>query len=326
MTKEKTEKYGLIDPSQRFTREQPCPVCDGYDAMDRGVGERCFGYLSDDPGWVYCTREEFAGDININSNSNAFPHKLLGNCVCGVRHDGSAKTPSVEIVGLGSRKPSERIVAIYNYPDASGTLKFQIVRYDSKRFRCRRPNGAGGWINNMEGVEPVLYRLDRLPDAKIVFVTEGEKDVDGLTDLGYTATCNPFGAGKWRPEYTQVLAGKSVVIFADNDEKGETHARKVAGSLLQAGCSVQIVRFTNMKVPQSVAMSISGHKTVSMFLRYKITSGDEQREALQKVRAHLNSSPEPAREVANLHGSSEKLGQNSDKTPLEAQRGQRPGR
>jgi len=38
-------------------------------------------------------------------------------------------------------------------------------------------------------------------------------------------------------------------------------------------------------VPQSVAMGITGHKTVSMFLRYKITSGDEQREALARTAA-----------------------------------------
>jgi GTP cyclohydrolase II len=36
-------------------------------------------------------------------------------------------------------------------------------------------------------------------------------------------------------------------------------------------------------VPQSVAMSISGHKTVSMFLRYNITDGKDQREALQRT-------------------------------------------
>ena len=36
-------------------------------------------------------------------------------------------------------------------------------------------------------------------------------------------------------------------------------------------------------VHQSVAMSISGHKTVSMFFRYGITSGDDQREALSRT-------------------------------------------
>jgi hypothetical protein len=36
-------------------------------------------------------------------------------------------------------------------------------------------------------------------------------------------------------------------------------------------------------VPQSVAMSISGHKTVSMFLRYNITDGKDQRDALRRT-------------------------------------------
>jgi integrase len=36
-------------------------------------------------------------------------------------------------------------------------------------------------------------------------------------------------------------------------------------------------------VPQSVAMSISGHKTVSTFLRYNITDGKDQRDALQRT-------------------------------------------
>lgn len=36
-------------------------------------------------------------------------------------------------------------------------------------------------------------------------------------------------------------------------------------------------------VPQSVAMSISGNKTVSMFLRYNITEGKDQRKALRRT-------------------------------------------
>ena len=38
-------------------------------------------------------------------------------------------------------------------------------------------------------------------------------------------------------------------------------------------------------------MSISGHRTVSMFNRYNITSNDDKREALIRAEAHLASIP-----------------------------------
>jgi hypothetical protein len=44
-------------------------------------------------------------------------------------------------------------------------------------------------------------------------------------------------------------------------------------------------------VPQSVAMSISGHKTASMFLRYNITSGADKLDALRKTAEHLAAQP-----------------------------------
>jgi hypothetical protein len=44
-------------------------------------------------------------------------------------------------------------------------------------------------------------------------------------------------------------------------------------------------------VPQSVAMSISGHKTVSMFMRFNITSGSDKIDALRKTAEHLAAQP-----------------------------------
>jgi len=40
-------------------------------------------------------------------------------------------------------------------------------------------------------------------------------------------------------------------------------------------------------VPQSVAMSISGHRTIHTFLRYNITSQDDQRNALKATQDHV---------------------------------------
>jgi hypothetical protein len=44
-------------------------------------------------------------------------------------------------------------------------------------------------------------------------------------------------------------------------------------------------------VPQSVAMSISGHKTISMFNRYNTTSGADKIDALRKMAEHLAAQP-----------------------------------
>jgi integrase len=46
-------------------------------------------------------------------------------------------------------------------------------------------------------------------------------------------------------------------------------------------------------VPQAVAMTISGHKTASMFQRYNVTSGPDQVDALKRTAAHLASLSKP---------------------------------
>lgn len=128
-----------------------------------------------------------------------------------------------------------REAATYEYSDETGTLLFQVVRYAPKAFRQRRPDGAGGWTWKLNGVRRVLYRLPRVAAAVMadrrVFVTEGERDVHSVEAAGQTATCNPGGAGKWRPEYSEALRGARVVVVADRDEPGYAHARSVARAL-----------------------------------------------------------------------------------------------
>lgn len=76
----------------------------------------------------------------------------------------------------GSSRPKE-IERTYPYEDAAGHLLFQVIRFKPKDFRQRRPDGGGGWIWNLQGVEPVLFRLPQLKAAEAgcrVLVCEGE--------------------------------------------------------------------------------------------------------------------------------------------------------
>jgi putative DNA primase/helicase len=150
---------------------------------------------------------------------------------------GRAETPK------GNRPARARIAATYDYPDEAGQLLFQTARMDPKDFRQRRPDGKCGWIWNLKGVRLVLYRLPELVKraTETVFICEGEKDVEALESLGLLATCNPMGAGKWRPEYSEAIRGRSVVILPDNDPPGRKHAAAVAADLLRVGCEVRIV-------------------------------------------------------------------------------------
>ena len=140
--------------------------------------------------------------------------------------------------------PSKRkIVKAYPYHDESGNVLFECVRFEPKGFAQRQPDGRGGWMWNLQGVRLVPYRLPEILKATgEVWIAEGCKDCDTLAGLGFTATTNPMGEGKWRSDYNEPLRGKSVVICGDNDAPGRRHVEQVARSLHGIAASVKIVR------------------------------------------------------------------------------------
>ncbi len=168
-------------------------------------------------------------------------------------HCHAGCTPIQIVTALGLRigdlfppdkRARRRIVATYDYCDAQGELLYQVVRYDPKDFRQRRPTDDG-WTWDMNGVPRVLYRLPELiaadPDAWVLIV-EGEKDADRLAALGLVATCNPGGAGKWsRLADDSALEGRRVAIIADKDAPGRRHAEDVARRLHGWAREVRIV-------------------------------------------------------------------------------------
>ena len=142
-----------------------------------------------------------------------------------------------------------RIVATYDYRSPSGELLFQVTRHDPKDFRQRRPDGRGGWIWGVRGIEPLPYRLPELlatSRSEPVFIPEGEKDVERLRALGLVATCNPGGAGRWRASFATWLRGRDVILLPDNDDAGRTHMRSVAAQLAGAAARIRVLELPGL--------------------------------------------------------------------------------
>src|ERR1019366_8119180 len=134
---------------------------------------------------------------------------------------------------------AKRIVATYNYTDAAGELLYQIVRFEPKDFRQRRPDGRGGWIWRKHPNQ-VLYHLPEILEAPIVFVVEGERDVETLRAHGFVATTNAGGAkAPWLPQFTEALRGREVILMPDADQPGRARVVRIARALL--GVAARII-------------------------------------------------------------------------------------
>ena len=226
--------------TQRFSRERPCPVCGGYDKAARGRGERCFGFLGTDGAYAHCTREQYAGQLPLEPESETYAHLLTGECRCGQSHNTGAPTAA------RATPSSRRIVEVFPYPG------FEVVRFEPKSFAARhRVNGDYVWSLNVQQPYP-LYRRDELlaaSPAEFVFIPEGERKVDRLRGLGLVAVCNPFGALKWRLVDQEPLRNRRVVILPDNDaakqgkdhRKGERHADEVVQRLQGTAAEIRVL-------------------------------------------------------------------------------------
>jgi hypothetical protein len=144
--------------------------------------------------------------------------------------------------------PKQYISKIYEYYNADGELGYQVLRYEPKTFRQRRPDGNGGWLNSVKDVEPLPYNLMGImqnPDAPI-FIVEGEKAADALIKIGFVATTNSGGAGNFKPELADYFDGRNVVILPDNDNAGEQHADKVTRTLWGRASKIKVVSLSGL--------------------------------------------------------------------------------
>jgi hypothetical protein len=219
--------------------------CDPRGNDERGYSAKCpahndrnpslsIGQGHDGRALVFCHRgcalEEIAAALTLNMTELFEP-------------DDKPADPAPKVV-------SER----YDYVDEHGQLLFQVERLVPKGFRQRRPDGRGGWEYRLGDVRRVLYRLPQVIAAvkagKKICVVEGERDVHTLEAKGQVATTCPGGAGKWRPEYSEVLRGGLVAIIQDVDvadpktghRPGQEHAAAVRDALTGVAEKVKVLQ------------------------------------------------------------------------------------
>lgn len=203
--------------------------------------------------WMACCPAHEDSTPSLSLKDTADGKAVLLKCHAGCTTDAICKaigiTPKDLFIhddrGNGQDK---RLVSTYSYRDATGKEIYQVLRYDPKAFRQRRPDGAGGWIWSIKEVKRLPYKLPEvLASQGDVYVVEGEKDVETAWRIGLVATCNSGGAGKWQEEFVYMLGldhrGSRVVVIPDRDENqsGMRHAVDVARSVVKAGSRCAIV-------------------------------------------------------------------------------------
>jgi putative DNA primase/helicase len=162
-------------------------------------------------------------------------------------------------IGIGDEpKPTGArytVTGRWIYRDRDGQPVYRVVRRDCpgkpKKFHQERHDPATGSYKGekgcMKGVRLLPYRLPEWVDEDApLLIPEGERKVDALFDLGFLASCNTGGSGKFSPGFAPYFADRDVVLLPDNDAAGRDHVRKVAAILEPVATSLKVVELPGL--------------------------------------------------------------------------------
>ncbi len=161
--------------------------------------------------------------------------KLLLHCHAGCETKDILEELGLTFQDLGSYQPpkwrerlefgqGKKIETVYDYQSDTGKYLYSKVRFEGKEIRYVTIDKEQDCYQycKTKGIA-TLYRLPELLRAiragYPVYIVEGEKDVETLRKLGYTAT-TAGGVNDWKREFAAYFTGAKVVILPDNDEPG----------------------------------------------------------------------------------------------------------
>jgi integrase len=146
-------------------------------------------------------------------------------------------------------------------------LKWDAVDRQAREVRLRTSKNGQGRVLPLDG--ELWNLMERRWNARTV------QKKDGTTKMS---------------EFVFHRSGEPVVSFRKTWKEASKSAG-VQGKLFHDLRRTAVRNMIRGGVSQAVAMSISGHKTVSMFYRYNITSAADKIDALRKLADHLAAQP-----------------------------------
>jgi 5S rRNA maturation endonuclease (ribonuclease M5) len=202
----------------------------------------------------------------------------------------------------------------WEYPARDGSPLVRVVRFDDgkggksgkgeadwhqERWGKCKPSRQIGWVVGTKDIpreDIPIYRYAEVRKAiannELIFIAEGEDNVDRLWALGFAATCNIGGSGKWRESDTRDLEGAKVVIIPDRDEPGINHAELLHQQFSEA---LWLYPFPNSKAWENLPKS-KGLDIADWIEHHKITA-DDIKAAIGDKKVFKAPAPEAAANV-----------------------------
>ena len=153
--------------------------------------------------------------------------------------------------------------AIWTYRDPQGEPVGLVLRWDTGIEKMIFPAAKlpdGMWHMSAMPQPRTLYRFpELLQSTGTVHIPAGEKCADAMAALGYVVTTWAGGELAVRFADWQHLAGKHIVIWADNDKTGIECSKKLA-KLLELGASVKVVYLPFLESGEDVYDLIERHR------------------------------------------------------------------
>ena len=145
-------------------------------------------------------------------------------------------------------REKRKIEAIYPYTFLNGSYSFTKLRLQGKKIlygileKDRFTYGLNG--KSRKELKAIYGDLQAIKAAikedRLIFIPEGEKDVDTLVKNGYSAFTYG-GVNDWQSEFSALVEKGEVVILADNDEAGKKVAKIILNDIRNLTKSARII-------------------------------------------------------------------------------------